>query len=245
MKAKKFNFIIYIILIVFCLFTLGSIVPAWAEDPPPPEEDPEVNAEASAFQNPAQAQRAVNLAEAYAAKPDPDLEKALLEVKKAEEAKASLELDGASEEDLEQAQKRIDEALEKVDSYMAGNAGVTDDDIKAMREEGMGWGEIAHELGLHPGVLGLGHEKKQKFKKGWGTDFDPGDEISDEDLEAATLRDFNEGKAKGHDKSKSKSDKDKGKSDKDNGKSDNDKPDKDTGKSDKGSKDKSNNGKKK
>jgi len=32
-------------------------------------------------------------------------------------------------------------------------------DIAGMREAGMGWGEIAHALGVHTGTLGLGHTK--------------------------------------------------------------------------------------
>ena len=71
----------------------------------------------------------------------------------------------------------------------------------------MGWGEIAHELGLHPGVLGQGHAKKSKFKNSWGTDSGSDDEIFDEDIEAATARDFKEGKAKGHSEFKNKSEK--------------------------------------
>lgn len=31
------------------------------------------------------------------------------------------------------------------------------DEVLAMREEGMGWGAIAQELGAHPSTLGLGH----------------------------------------------------------------------------------------
>jgi hypothetical protein len=32
-------------------------------------------------------------------------------------------------------------------------------EIADMRDAGMGWGQIAHELGVHPGTLGLGHTK--------------------------------------------------------------------------------------
>lgn len=36
-------------------------------------------------------------------------------------------------------------------------AGISGSDVEAMRLSGMGWGQIAHELGLHPGHLGMGH----------------------------------------------------------------------------------------
>ncbi|NIS69950.1 MAG: hypothetical protein GTO12_13705 [Proteobacteria bacterium] len=34
-------------------------------------------------------------------------------------------------------------------------------EIADMRRADMGWGEIAREFGVHPGVLGLGHSKKE------------------------------------------------------------------------------------
>ncbi|MDH5509508.1 MAG: carboxypeptidase regulatory-like domain-containing protein [Nitrospinota bacterium] len=36
-------------------------------------------------------------------------------------------------------------------------AGIPASEVEAMRLSGMGWGQIAHELGLHPGHLGMGH----------------------------------------------------------------------------------------
>ncbi len=44
------------------------------------------------------------------------------------------------------------ERAEKLSSLVA----VETDKITVMRAKGMGWGQIAQELGLHPGVLGLG-----------------------------------------------------------------------------------------
>ncbi|SDP59302.1 hypothetical protein [Desulforhopalus singaporensis] len=52
-------------------------------------------------------------------------------------------------------------------------------DIREMRqEEHMGWGQIAHELGVHPGRLGLGHYKN--VDQGFAVD------IPDDELAAAT-----------------------------------------------------------
>jgi len=50
-------------------------------------------------------------------------------------------------------------SLDKATSDLSNVAGVSQEDIEGMRVSGMGWGEIAHELGVHPGVLGLGHTK--------------------------------------------------------------------------------------
>jgi|LGVE01.1.fsa_nt_gb uncharacterized membrane protein YdfJ with MMPL/SSD domain len=49
--------------------------------------------------------------------------------------------------------------LDKVTEDLSNVSGVSQEDIDGMRASGMGWGEIAHELGVHPSVLGLGHTK--------------------------------------------------------------------------------------
>ena len=95
----------------------------------------------STYSNPAQAQKAQNLAEA-AAKDDPAVQDALDS------------LDAAQESGDEAA---IAEAEKDLEAALADAAGVHEADIADMREDGMGWGQIAHELGVHPGVLGLGH----------------------------------------------------------------------------------------
>ena len=56
---------------------------------------------------------------------------------------------------MNEAQVNLDKATEDLSNI----AGVSQEDIEGMRASGMGWGEIAHELGVHPGVLGLGHTK--------------------------------------------------------------------------------------
>jgi hypothetical protein len=73
--------------------------------------------------------------------------------------------DPAVTDSYAQAEKteNVDEAnalyQEKVDEYNA--------QIEDMRASGMGWGEIAHELGVHPSVLGMGHSKKAEKQKGF------------------------------------------------------------------------------
>ena len=62
-------------------------------------------------------------------------------------------------------------------------------DIADMRASGMGWGEICHELGVHPSVLGHGHHKDKGHPSGKF-----GDESAD------TGRDLQTGLAKGHGK---------------------------------------------
>lgn len=64
---------------------------------------------------------------------------------------------------LETANSNLETAnnnLETATGALAAVSGVTQEDIEGMRASGMGWGEIAHELGVHPSVLGLGHAKQ-------------------------------------------------------------------------------------
>jgi len=107
------------------------------------EDDPSDNGETAdtVSSNAAQDQKAENLAE-QAALQDPAVAQSYAEAGKTgnvDEANALYE--------------------EKVEEY---NAQIDD-----MRASGMGWGDIAHELGVHPSVLGLGHSKKDQSQKGF------------------------------------------------------------------------------
>lgn len=120
-----------------CLLPLGLI----AADAVEGEES------VSALTNPAQAQKAENVAQA-------SLEASLEQDPAVMEAKAALDA-AQTEEDKAAAQAALDAAVANV-------TGVSKDDIEGMRASGMGWGEIAHELGVHPSVLGLGHTKQME-----------------------------------------------------------------------------------
>ncbi|MCK5685313.1 hypothetical protein KAJ27_14375 [bacterium] len=219
MKTMNFKHLNLIMVIAFCLFIFGPIGTALAEEGDEEivevdeQDEPEAEVEEPAFQNPTQVQRAINLAEAYAEKPDPELEKALDDVDKTQEDldKAQEELGKLDPDDPENKDKiaqlndditglelALKNAQDDVESRMADNAGVTSEDIEAMREEGMGWGQIAHELGLHPGLLGMGHTKRNRDKTGLGKGFNSDEEISDTEIEEATARNFKSGFSKGH-----------------------------------------------
>lgn len=157
-------------------------------------------ADAPAYSNPAQAMHAANLAEAAAMQPNEELDAARQDVLAAEDALALAEKSGseaeiaAAKSALEEAETSFAEAFEKV-------TGVFEEDILGLRESGMGWGQIAHELGVHPGTLGLGHAKKREREAGqieddWAV---PSEEIGGEtELAEATARDVKGGWAKGH-----------------------------------------------
>lgn len=151
--------------------------------------DGEEEATTSALQNSAQVQKAESLATASQAaaekeaqtnvsKAESDLSAAQTAVDEATaantaaptaETAAALE---AAQADLATAQ----EALDSATGALAEVSGVSQSDIEGMRASGMGWGEIAHELGVHPGVLGLGHtkqvEKQERARNSKGIDAD-------------------------------------------------------------------------
>jgi hypothetical protein len=98
---------------------------------------------------------------------------------------------------VEEAKKAYDEAQESADEKLAEFAGVPAEDITAMRRSGMGWGQIAHELGIHPGALGLGHTKNKQY--GYQKSKMKGKNLGETDeLEAITGRNLKTGWSKGH-----------------------------------------------
>lgn len=68
-----------------------------------------------------------------------------------------------AEEDFRRAERRVNDT--KVQA-LAEASGESPRRIRALRESGMGWGRIAKELGVHPGVVGQG--KGQGAAKGKG-----------------------------------------------------------------------------
>jgi hypothetical protein len=118
--------------------------------------------ERSYFQNSAQAQKAENVAAASLeqAMHDEDVIDATERVERVEKAIAGLDPDSPDyvreKAHLEALLTRTQENLERA---LAEAGAVSERDIAAMRRAGMGWGEISHELGLHPRISGLGNNK--------------------------------------------------------------------------------------
>lgn len=107
--------------------------------------------ETSVLSNPTQAQKVENLAQAS------------IDAEALESAQSALaEAQAAYDSDPTEENAAT---LEAAQSALASAAGVSTDDIAAMREAGMGWGEIAHEIGVHPSILGLGHTKQMQHKE--------------------------------------------------------------------------------
>jgi hypothetical protein len=118
--------------------------------------------EKSYFQNSAQAQKAENVAAASLeqAMYDEDVIDATERVERVEEAIAGLDPDSPDyEREKAHLEALLIRAQENLERALAEAGAVSERDIAAMRRAGMGWGEISHELGLHPRISGLGHNK--------------------------------------------------------------------------------------
>lgn len=177
-----------------------------AEDAADAEEDEEV-AEEPTYNNAAQAMHAANLAQTAALEPNPETEEARDALQDAREdyhtAKEDLLAnpdDPLAQEAFETAKDNLLDARQTYADAVAELAGVLGEDIYGMRAGGMGWGAIAHELGIHPGTLGLGHGKKKKGN------FDPVDDVigdidapdTDSEIAEATQRNKITGWSAGH-----------------------------------------------
>lgn len=162
------------------------------------DEDEEVTPN---FTNAAQAAHASQLADEVASRGNEETVEALENIEAAEEA---LE-DAMATDDpdaIENAQQELAEAEEAYAKTVSELTGVITQDIADMRASGRGWGNIAHELGVHPSLLGLGHTKgKQKAS---ATAYaEPQDGIIAGSIQAsevaeATARNTRSGWAKGH-----------------------------------------------
>jgi hypothetical protein len=95
------------------------------------------------FPNHAQAQHARNVA-VVAARQDPDVRAAFLKARET-----------GAREDLARARALLARTERAIFRRIAH-----------VRASGVGWGQIAHYYGVHPGVLGLGHSKRNA-QNGW------------------------------------------------------------------------------
>jgi hypothetical protein len=85
----------------------------------------------------------------------PELTEAMQMVEKTTKAMEHAQARGEKRA-MEVAREHNREAQRTMRQNLANIAGVTSQDIAAMRNAGLGWGQICEELGIHPGLLGLG-----------------------------------------------------------------------------------------
>jgi hypothetical protein len=151
-------------------------------------------------------------------KANADLDKANADLKAAQEAEISGEiaiaivavdaaktlLGGATTEQA-YAATELTNAENALDKAVGELAGVSLEAISGLRESKMGWGQIAHELGVHPRAIGLGHTKKKGKNFEYGVVSEPAEAIADgvpaleNEIAEATKRDIQHGwNNKGH-----------------------------------------------
>jgi len=187
-KKKKWFVKQFIVIAMLCFGLIAGIHVhnAMAVD----TEESGDEGETSSYANPAQAQHAANLATAAASQPDENTAEALSAVQQAEADLAEAERNG-TQEDIDIAQEALTGTQEAYADLISEKTGVVSEEIAGMRNAGMGWGQIANELGVHPGLLGLGHTKKEqgaKTQKG----------VDMAEVTEATERNTRSGWSKGH-----------------------------------------------
>ena len=118
----------------------------------------DINNEAPAFTSTTDVARAEQLASKAAGQPAPEVIAAIQAEEKAHMALQAAIQSGNSQ--VIAASRNAHHASEAAaEAVMAAFGGVTPADIGAMRGSGMGWEDIAQELGIHPGSLELDHAK--------------------------------------------------------------------------------------
>lgn len=93
---------------------------------------------------------------------------------------------------------RANQALAKAEEAYIGDladiTGVSNKDIMAMHDTGMSWGDVAHELGVHADVVGLGHTRDDTSTRSNHT----AGRIDARELNEATARNMSSGWSLGH-----------------------------------------------
>jgi hypothetical protein len=130
-KGRVIGFVLSTFLVVICITVWMGKSSLQAS------EDIAYTVEVS-FPNDAQAQHAENVATSAALR-DPEVAAAFAKAKET----------GYSDD------------LAKAEALLAEKVEIFIQEIADMRRSDRGWGEIAREFGVHPGVLGLGHSKTE------------------------------------------------------------------------------------
>ncbi len=169
-----------------------ALTPALAATPGDPVT------ETPAFSNPVQAQRAARLAEQAALQTSTALQSSLRQVDAAEQ-RMEQALATQNQAEIMAARSALEQAQQQYARHLSEMTGVMTDDIERMRENGMGWGQIAVELGVHPGEVGMGHHRGERDRdrgmaphsSGTARGRHPG--IDPDEMAEATARDMESG----------------------------------------------------
>ncbi len=152
--------------------------------------------EAPAFTDPVQARRAAALAEQAAMQTSTALRSSLRQVDAAEQ-RMERALATGDQAGIMAARRAMERAQQRYAEQLSAMTGVMADDIERMHENGMDWGQIASELGVHPGEPGTGHDRGERVRNR-NTARTRHQGIDPDELAEATARDMENGWSTGH-----------------------------------------------
>ena len=112
---------------------------------------------APALASPADVNHLQNQAAVSVQQPDPETRAAVQAEMHAGQAVQTAQRKG-DDQDLENARANHRAAEMHAEALVARTCGATPEQVAGMRSQGMGWGQIARNMGVHPGALGLGHD---------------------------------------------------------------------------------------
>jgi len=153
--------------------------------------------EVPAFASPEEALNAANLAE-EAALADESLKTALNDLERAHDA-LMVAVQSRDRNAISIARRAMDATEEAYMRELAEASGVAESDIYSMHDTGMEWGQIGHELGVHPDMLGLGSDARDTaHDQGMKPGVDHMSGVGDQELSEATTRNMESGWSSGH-----------------------------------------------
>jgi hypothetical protein len=114
-----------------------------------------------ALNAPADVDHLQNQAAMTAQQPDPETRAAIQAEMHAGQAVQTAQRKG-DDQGLENARANHRAAEMHAEALVARTCGTTPEQIADMRNQGMGWGQIAQNMGVHPGALGLGHDAQSR-----------------------------------------------------------------------------------
>ena len=149
------------------------------------------------FATSAEALRAANHAkEAVSSKST--LKQSLANVEKAQNT-LNKAVNSKDRDAINRANQALAKAEETYTRDLADITGLNNKDIRSIHDTGMSWGEVAHELGVHPDLIGFDHNRDDaKHSAGMSKQSSHPAGIDSKELNEATARNMSSGWSRGH-----------------------------------------------
>ena len=149
------------------------------------------------FKTSAEALRAANHAK-EAVSSRSTLKQSLANVEKAQDT-LNKAVNSKDRDATNRANQALARAEETYTNDLADITGISNKDIRAIHDTGMGWGEVAHELGVHPDLVGFDHNRDDaKYLARTSKQSNQPAGIDPDELNEATARNMSSGWSQGH-----------------------------------------------